>query len=128
MIEAEALRVDRALRRIRRLMWLLGAVGGMACAYWKGWSWAAGYLAGSIAAILNFGWLDQVAVGLAHRGAQRRLRWAVLFGARYLLIGAAAYVIVNMFGFSALAILVGLLVAAIAVTMEMLYELVHGRT
>jgi len=52
----------------------------------------------------------------------------VLFGLRYLLLGAAGYAIVKIFGFSGLAILLGLLVAAAAALAEMIYELVHAGT
>jgi len=128
MSEAEAARAERALTRIRYLMWVLGVSGTAAAAWRKGWSWALGFLSGALLSVVNFHWLEQVAAGLASGRGPRRLRWAVLFGARYLAAGLAGYVIVKVFGLSPLAILAGLLVAAGAVLAEMVYELIHGRT
>jgi len=128
MSEVEAIRVERALTRIRRLMMAL-ALAGTAGALWlEGPAWGAGFLAGALGAMANFRWLEQLAAGLDPRRAARRLRWAALFGLRYVLLGAGAYVIVKVFGFSGPAILAGLLVAAAAVLAELLYELFHAGT
>ncbi|MGC8792423.1 MAG: ATP synthase subunit I [Bryobacteraceae bacterium] len=128
MNETEALCVERALERIRRLMAVLAA-GGACVAWWVGGPpWGGGFLAGALGAMANFRWLEQVTAGLDPRRAARRLRWAVLFGLRYVLLGAAAYVIVKVFGFSGLGILTGLLVAAAAVLAEMIYELLYAGT
>jgi len=128
MSETEAERLQRALVRIRRLMALLAALGAAAALLCKGVAWGAGFLAGALAAMINFRWLEQVAGGLDPGRGARRLRWAVLFGLRYVLLGAAGYVIVKVFGFSGLAILAGLLVAAAAVLAELIYELVYAGT
>ncbi len=128
MRNAEAASVGRALGRIRRLMAVLALAGAAAAWWWEGPAWGAGFLAGALAARLNFRWLEQVAAGLDPARGARRLRWAVLFGLRYLLLGAAGYAIVKIFGFSGLAILLGLLVAAAAALAEMIYELVHAGT
>ncbi len=128
MSEAEALRAEQALARIRRLMAAM-AIAGTAMAFAaKGLAWGAGFLAGALAAIANFRWLEQITGGLGPGRGGRRLRWAVLFGLRYFLLGGAAYVIVKLFGISGLAILTGLLTAAAAVLAEMLYELLHAGT
>ncbi len=128
MSDAEALRVERALGRIRRLMVWLAVLGTAALGLWKGPAWAAGFLAGALAAMLNFRWLERVAAGLDPARGTRRLRWAVLFGLRYVLLGAGGYAIVKVFGFSGLAILTGLLAAAAAVLAELIYELLHAGT
>lgn len=128
MNEAEAARIERALARIRRLMAVLAAAGTALLLGWKGPAWAAGFLAGALAAMLNFQWLEQLASGLDPARQGRRLRWAVLFGLRYVLLGAACYVIVKLFGFHGLAILAGLLAAAAAVLAELVYELLHAGT
>jgi hypothetical protein len=128
MSDVEAIRVERALTRIRRWMAVL-AVAGTGAALWiEGPAWGAGFLAGALGAMANFRWLEQLAAGLDPRRPARRLRWAMLFGLRYVLLGAAAYVIVKLFGFSGLAILAGLLVAAAAVLAELVYELFHAGT
>lgn len=128
MQDVEAARVAAARRRIRRLMVLLGLGGASVLALTKGVGWAAGFLAGACGSVLNYGWLEQVAAGLGPGRAGRRMRWAVLFGLRYVLLGLAGYGIVKVFGFSALAVLAGLLVAAAAVLAEMIYELAHAGT
>jgi hypothetical protein len=128
MSEVEAVRVERALTRIRRLMLALALAGTAGALWMEGPAWGAGFLAGALGAMANFRWLEQLAAGLDPRRASRRLRWAALFGLRYVLLGAAAYVIVIVFGLSGLAILAGLLVAAAAVLAELVYELFHAGT
>lgn len=128
MSETEDARLERALTRIRRLMAMFAALGAVAMLAGKGLAWGAGFLAGALAAMLNFRWLEQVAGGLDPARGARRLRWAALFGLRYVLLGAGGYVIVKVFGFSGLAILAGLLVAAAAVLVELIYELLHAGT
>ncbi len=128
MSDAETAGAERALARIRRLMLGLGILGTAVLGLWKGPAWAAGFLAGALAAMLNFRWLERLAAGLDPARGARRMRWAVLFGLRYLLLGAGGYAIVKVFGLSGLAILVGLLAAAAAVLAELIYELVHAGT
>ncbi|MCS7315431.1 MAG: ATP synthase subunit I [Bryobacterales bacterium] len=128
MSEADAARIEQALGRIRRLMAAL-AIAGTAVAFLVGGlRWGAGFLAGALAAMVNFRWIEQIAAGLGPGRGGRRMRWAVLFGMRYVLLGGVAYAIVKLFGISGLAILAGLLVAAAAVLAEMLYELLHAGT
>ncbi len=86
-----------------------------------------GFLVGAAASYLNFRWLRQMVAGF---GAATRIRkrHAVLFGLRYLIFGAAVYVIVRFFQISAVAALVGFLTAVGAVIFEILYELMHAGT
>jgi hypothetical protein len=57
-----------------------------------------------------------------------RKRHAILFGLRYLIFGAAVYVIVKFFQINAVAALIGFLTAVGAVVLEILYELTHAGT
>ena len=57
-----------------------------------------------------------------------RKRVAILAGLRYLILGGAAYVIVRFTPISLPAALAGLFVAAGAVIVEILFELVYART
>ena len=52
---------------------------------------------------------------------------AIVFGMRYFLFGLVGYVIVKVFGISLLAVLAGLFVAAAAVVLEIIYELIYAR-
>jgi hypothetical protein len=52
---------------------------------------------------------------------------AVFFALRYLIIGAAAYVIVKILEISVMPVLAGLFVSAAAVLIEILYELVSSK-
>ena len=51
---------------------------------------------------------------------------AVLLGARYLIFGAAGYVIVDSFEASLPAALIGCFVAIVAVLLEIIYQLIYG--
>lgn len=117
---------DRAVRRIRRAM-LLVAVAGAAVSLWKvGWAGGIGFLLGAAVSVLSFQWFKELSDALA--GFRRpRGRLIVFLGLRYLLFGAAGYVIVKFFGVNLPAILAGLLVSAAAVVGEILYELIYAR-
>ncbi|MEK7407458.1 MAG: ATP synthase subunit I [Acidobacteriota bacterium] len=128
MSKAEVVRVERAFRRIRAGAVAAAALGTVAVWWLEGWPWGLGFLAGAVASVFNFRWLEQLAAGLGPGAARRRLRFAILFGLRYLLLGAGGYVIVKVFGLSGLAIVAGLLVSVAAVLAEMIYELIHAGT
>jgi hypothetical protein len=76
---------------------------------------------------LNYRWLKQIAFALNRPAGRSKARFAVLFGLRYFLFGAAGYAIVKYFGISLLALLIGLFVAVAAVVFEILYELIYAR-
>lgn len=105
------------------------AVTGAAVALLRwGASGALGFSAGAVAGWLNFRWMKGVADALGAPAGRSRGRTAVaiLFGARYLLLGAGAYVIVRFTSLSLTAALVGLFVPVAAVILEILYELVYA--
>ncbi len=125
---SDAAFAERALKRIYGIMLALGVAGAGAGLWLRGSAWALGFAAGAAAAALNFRWLHQLAYA-AGEGGRRPGRGLVFFlSIRYLLFGAAAYVIVKFFEVSLVAVLAGLLVAAAAVVVEILYELIYART
>jgi hypothetical protein len=115
---------EGALRRIRVLTGVV-AVGGAAVVLVRdGIRPASGFLLGSALSFLNF----QAVSSLAHAmGGSTRpgAVAAVLIALRYVLIGAALYVIISLLGYTPAAVLWGLLAAFGAVILEVLYELVR---
>lgn len=109
------------------MLWLGGA-GAIAALCFHGWQWSLGFLAGAAAALLNFGWLDQLVATLGEGGRRPRKRLLLFLSARYLLLGLCGYVIVRYFGVSLVAALLGLFVGVAAVILEILYELTHAGT
>lgn len=127
-MDAEELIYEQAVGRIYRGMkWLAGAVA-LAALPLLGGLWALAFLLGAAASYLNFTWLHKVvnALGPNARPARKRVFWFVAL--RYLLLGAAGYVIVKIFGLNVIAALSGLFVPVAAVIVEILYELIHERT
>ena len=124
---SEAAHFDLAIERIRRAMLWLSVAGAAVAAGWKGWEWGLGFLAGAAVSLLNFVWLHQsvAALGEGARRPRKRLLWFLAL--RYVLLGLGGYVIVKFFGLNLAAGLIGLLVAAAAVILEIIYELIYAR-
>jgi ATP synthase I chain len=113
---------ERALWRIRLLTGVVAAVGSIAMWVRDGFRPASGFLLGAALSFLNF----QAVSSLAHAlgGSSRPgLVATVLIALRYVLIGAALYVIISLLGYTPAAVLGGLLAAFGAVILEVLYEL-----
>ncbi len=113
--------------RIPRFMIVLG-LAFTAAAWWKfGRSSALGFLAGSIIAFLNFHWLKSGVSGLADRvtnsGKPQSGKGIVArFLLRYVLMGAAAYVILTSFPASLRGLFAGLFLPVGAIACEAAYE------
>ena len=118
---------DRAVGRIRAAMLWLSIAGAAAALPLYSWRHSLGFLAGALASLANFHWLHQLAASLGDGGRRLRRRVLVFLVLRYLLVGAAGYVIVKVFGLSLVAALAGLFVAVAAVIFEIIYELVYAR-
>jgi hypothetical protein len=101
-----------------------GAVGAY---YFQGAPGGAGFSIGAAFSVANFRWMKQLAAALGGKEPPKQLWRAVFFGGRYLLFGAVCYGIVKVFGINVLAVLAGLFVAAAAVLLEILYELIYAR-
>ena len=90
---------------------------------------AAGFLVGSIFALLNFHGLRRVVDGLSGR-AHAGFKGSPVFWVCSATGGlfAIGYVIVNLLGISLMPILAGLFTLAAAILLEILYELTYART
>ena len=113
---------DGSLVRIVRIGIALAAAGAIYVLIAFGPATAAGFIAGSALSIFSFHTLRKLGVGLQPGPAPFRAS-AAIFGLRYVIIGAAAYVIIKLLEISVMPLLAGLFVSAAAVIVEILYEL-----
>jgi len=88
-----------------------------------GWKWAAGFLAGAVAAWLNFRWLKRLVSALGGKPAPSSFQLAL----RYFLLGGCGYVIVRFSRIPVPSVIAGMLVLAAAIFIEILFELVYAR-
>lgn len=117
---------EDALRRIRLLAVAVGIAGTAALLFAQGVRTASGFLLGAALSLLSFEGLSSLAHAIG--GSKKPgLLAAMLIGLRYVVIGCALYVIVKILGFSAGAVLAGLLASFGAVILEILYELIFTR-
>src|ERR1039457_7167973 len=110
--------MDRAVARIWKLIWAIGAAGAVALVAWRGWWWGAGWVIGTAVSALNFRWLKQLVLAIGGGGAKPRK--AVFLGLRYVLLGGGAYVILRFSAISLPAALSGLFVSVAAVIVEII--------
>jgi hypothetical protein len=121
----DAFWMERAVARIWKLIWAIGAAGAVALVAWRGWWWGAGWVIGTAVSALNFRWLKQLVEAIGAEAAKPRK--AVFLGMRYLLLGGGAYVILKFSAISLPAALSGLFVSVAAVIVEILLELAYAR-
>src|ERR1017187_9458632 len=125
--EGEAARcplwMDRAVARIWKLIWAIGAAGAVALVAWRGWWWGAGWAIGTAVSALNFRWLKQLVLAIG--GGVAQTRKTVFLGMRYVLLGGGAYVILRFSAISLPAALSGLFVSVAAVIVAILLELAY---
>jgi hypothetical protein len=118
---------EQAAGRMRAsMLWLSGA-GALAAWLLAGWPWGLGFLAGGLASWGNFYWLHQLTASLGSTLTGPRKHMVVYFCLRYLLLGAGGYFLVKVVGLNLTAGLLGLLVMAASVILEILYELIYAR-
>jgi hypothetical protein len=117
--------MDRAVARIWKLIWAIGAAGAVALVAWRGWWWGAGWAIGTAVSALNFRWLKQLVLAIG--GEAAKPRQAVFLGMRYVLLGGGAYVILKFSAISLPAALSGLFVSVAAVIVEIILELAYAR-
>ncbi len=119
---------ERVMRRTYRGMVLAAGAGALAALWFLGWRWAVAFLAGAAGAYFSFSWLHDAVVAIGPDRRPPRKRVVAFAALRYVILGAAGYVIVKVFGMNAIGALVGLFVPAAAVIFEILYELLaHER-
>jgi hypothetical protein len=121
----------RAVARMYLYMAVMGVAGVLILLVWLGWRWALGFALGAAASWLNFRWLKKLVDSLAQAstGKPPRNRAAVVLGLRYVLLAAGGYAILRFSEISLTAALVGLFVSAIAVIIEILFQLIaYGST
>jgi hypothetical protein len=112
-------------RRLVTIMALLGAGGTIAAGIWYGLSMAAAFFVGTVIAVLNFHWLKHTIEAMGGRLPSRaRAAWGVVlrFLLRYVLIAAAAYVILKSTTNSLYGFFAGLAIPAGAIVIEAMYE------
>lgn len=122
---SEAEQYDGPVRRIRRIILVLGMSGAIVVAVVCGWQSGLGFLLCAAVSYSSFWRQQRVVESLgpeseARRPPVRRFLLQIAF------FGAAAYVIVKYLEVNRLAAVSGLLVAAAAVLLEIIYELIYG--
>jgi hypothetical protein len=123
--------LTRSVARMYLFIGVMSIAGVLFLLIWQGWRWGLGFALGAAASWLNFRWLKKLvdSLGGAAAGKPPRDRAAVMLGLRYVLLAAAGYAILNFSEISLTAALVGLFVSAIAVIIEILYQLIaYGST
>jgi hypothetical protein len=114
-----------ALARIEKLMYAMAAGGTAILLIGRGWTWAGGWLLGSVASFFNYRFIKRIAFSAGAPGAKPR--GAVVLGMRYVLLAIGAYVILKYTAISKPAALSGLFIVVAAVIVEILIELVYAR-
>ena len=112
---------DDVLRRMSRIILVIGIAGALLLTAWKGLLVGGGFLIGAAASYISF-WRWRHVVESVGAASMRRSPW--LLALRFTLILAAGYVIIKLTGVNFAAALAGLLVPRAAATIEILYELI----
>ena len=117
-----------AVSRIGRLTLWLGIPAAAAAAIWGGWQASVGTAIGTLAGYEGFAGLSRAVNALAERitGAGSResgKRVVIGFVGRYLVVGAAAYVIFTVSRIALYGFIAGLCLPALAMMCEAGYEL-----
>jgi hypothetical protein len=116
-----------ALARMSRLAAAVGVAGTLGALLWRGPRTAAGFLVGALISMVNLRWWTSLASAIGNTPGSPPLRGsAALLGIRYLLVGAAIYVIVKVLEITLAAVLAGLFVSVAAVIIEILFELISS--
>ena len=116
---------DRPVARIRRFIIVLGAAGTIAVTIIYGWQTGLGFLVAATASYMGFWRQRRVVDSLAPDRSRKRFPIA-RFILHFAIVGLAGFAIVKYLEVNRLAAVSGLLVAAAAVVLEILYELIYG--
>lgn len=125
MAVPDDLAYEQVVARITWITAVLAATGTVVAWIAGGWSWAAGFALGGSVSWLSFRWLKQVvgAIGTERPPSNLAMKGVL----RYLMIGAAAYVLLKYTVISLRAGVVGLLVSSAAVLVEIVIQLAQAR-
>jgi len=107
--------------RLGKFIVAIGLIGAVAAAVQWGASYGAGFLIGAAGAFLNMRWLANALLG--PKGPA-----GVVLAFRFGILGGSVYVILKIFEIAPLSILAGLLSAALAAVLEVLFQLFYART
>jgi hypothetical protein len=121
----DAARWDRSLLRVRWITQVLGIAGTIFVSIYYGWQTGLGFLVAALASYWSLWRWHRVVDSLGPDSVRVKIpvrRFILQFG----LLAATGYVIVKYLEVNRLAAVSGLLVAAAAVLLEILYELIYG--
>lgn len=126
-MSVESFNLDRALYRVWRFLWLLTAAGTVIASAWLGLDIGWSFLFGAVISAVSLHLTHRFVMSIGKPSDPRPAPWkSVLLGARWLLIVGIFYVMMKILGLHVSAALCGMLVAAGAAILEILYELIHG--
>ena len=115
---------QRPARRMKRSIVVLGLAGSIASLILAGPRGGLGFLIGATVSFLSFLRYQRLVESFGAEKAPRpRMRRFVI---QFALLAAAGYVIVKYLEVNRMALAIGLLVAGVAVTLEILYEMIYG--
>ena len=114
---------DSAIRRISRLILILGLAGAATLSALQGIRIGSAFLVGAAVSYLSF-WRWQQVVNALTAGPKPRPAWRFIL--RIVILGALACVIIKFLGLNVAAAVSGLLVSGAAVILELVYELIYG--
>lgn len=113
--------------RVWRFLWILAASGSIGFAAFGGIGAGSSFLMGAVLSALSLQLTHKVVDSLGKPSEPRPAFWkSVLLGARWLIMAGIFYVMMKLLGLNVGAALCGMLVAAGAAILEILYELIHG--
>lgn len=107
--------------RLGRFIIAIGLIGAVAAAIQWGAGHAAGFAIGATGAFLNMRWLAKAL--LSPKGPT-----GLILALRFGILGGGVYVILKVFEIAPVSILAGLLSAALAAILEVLFQLFYART
>jgi hypothetical protein len=114
---------DRAIQRISWLIVVLGLLGAISVAFFRGPGSGLAFLAGAAVSYFSFGGWRHLA-GAMGPGGKKRSSW--FFINRIVVFLAAAWVIIKFLGPHVAAGAIGLFVPAAAIILEIIYELIYA--
>ena len=114
---------DQVIRRITRMILILGVAGAVGVAVAKGYKDGIAFLIGAAISYTSFlGWRRLVDV-LVPTAKKRKPTYFVF---RLIALAAIAYAIIKILGLNIAAAALGLLVSGAAVVLELVYELIYA--